>query len=89
MIREVDAPFVSRHNEFSEIYNELVTDKNGYEQAFNAESKFRIWCLSDKIICAKIERRIQQHLQRVSQSIRSFSKDVRHLKPDLASKTLM
>jgi len=33
------------------------------------------------------ERRIQQHLQRVSQSIRSFSKDVRHLKPDLASRT--
>jgi len=29
---------VSRHNEFGEIYNELVIDKNGYEQAFIAES---------------------------------------------------
>ena len=36
--------------------------------------------------CILLERRIQQHLQRVSQNIRSFSKDVRHLKPDLASK---
>ena len=38
IVREVDAPFVSRHNEFSELYNELVGDKNGYEQAFNTES---------------------------------------------------
>ncbi len=36
---------------------------------------------------SSLERRIQQHLQRVSQSIRSFSKDVRHLKPDLTSKS--
>ncbi len=38
MIREVDAPFVSRHNEFSDVYSELVVEKNTYEQAFNAES---------------------------------------------------
>ncbi|CAF4252587.1 unnamed protein product, partial [Adineta steineri] len=37
VIREVDAPFISRHNEFSNVYNELVNDKNTYEQAFNAE----------------------------------------------------
>jgi hypothetical protein len=38
VIREVDAPFVSRHNEFSDVYSELVGEKNTYEQAFNAES---------------------------------------------------
>jgi hypothetical protein len=38
VIREVDAPFVSRHNEYSDVYNELVGEKNTYEQAFNAES---------------------------------------------------
>lgn len=35
MVREVDAPFISRHNE---VYGELVGEKNTYEQAFNAES---------------------------------------------------
>jgi hypothetical protein len=40
VIREVDAPFVSRHNEHSDIYNELVGEKNAYEQAFNAESNY-------------------------------------------------
>lgn len=40
----------------------------------------------EKIFFIELERRIQQHIQRVGQSIRSFSKDVRHLKPDLASK---
>jgi hypothetical protein len=38
VIREVDAPFVSRHNEYSDVYNELVGEKNTFEQAFNAES---------------------------------------------------
>ena len=38
MMREVDAPFISRHSEYSDIYGELVGEKNTYEQAFNAES---------------------------------------------------
>ena len=38
-MREVDAPFASRHSEYSDIYGELVGEKNAYEQAFNAESK--------------------------------------------------
>jgi hypothetical protein len=41
VIREVDAPFVSRHNEYSEVYGELVGEKNAYEQAFNAESNLK------------------------------------------------
>jgi hypothetical protein len=41
IIREVDAPFVSRHNEYSDIYNELVNEKNAYEQEFNTESNLR------------------------------------------------
>ncbi|UJR36971.1 hypothetical protein I4U23_029679 [Adineta vaga] len=39
IVREVDAPFVSRHNEFVDLYNELVVDKNAHEQAFNAEKR--------------------------------------------------
>ena len=42
---------------------------------------------TESVLMSHLERRIQQHIQRVSHSIRSFSKDVRHLKPDLASKT--
>ena len=38
MMREVDAPFVSRHSEYSDIYGELLGEKNAYEQAFIAES---------------------------------------------------
>ena len=38
MTREVDAPFTSRHSEYSHLYNELAAEKNSYEQAFNAES---------------------------------------------------
>ena len=38
VIREVDAPFVSRHNEYSDVYNELAGEKNSYEQAYNTES---------------------------------------------------
>ncbi len=41
MIREVDAPFISRHNEYSEIYGELTGEKAAYEQAFNAESNLK------------------------------------------------
>ena len=41
MIREVDAPFISRHNEYSEIYSELTGEKTAYEQAFNAESNLK------------------------------------------------
>ena len=37
--REVDAPFTSRHNEHSEIYGDLVGEKNMYDQGFLAESK--------------------------------------------------
>jgi hypothetical protein len=36
--REVDAPFISRHSEYSDVYGELVTEKSTYEQAFSAES---------------------------------------------------
>ena len=43
----------------------------------------------EKIFLIGLERRIQQHIQRVSQNIRSFSKDVRHLKPDLASNVIV
>lgn len=39
MIREVDAPFNSRHGEYGDIYGELIGEKNAYEQEFNAESK--------------------------------------------------
>ncbi|CAF3431830.1 unnamed protein product [Rotaria sp. Silwood1] len=39
VIREVDTPFVSRHNEYSDVYIELVGEKNSYEQAFNAEKR--------------------------------------------------
>ncbi len=41
MAREVDAPFVSRHSEYSDVYGELVSEKNTYEQAFTAESNIR------------------------------------------------
>ncbi|CAF3472942.1 unnamed protein product [Rotaria sordida] len=37
--REVDTPFASRHNEYSDVYSELVGEKNSYEQAFNAEKR--------------------------------------------------
>ena len=37
--REVDAPFVSRHNEFSELYGDLVAEKNMFDQGFLGESK--------------------------------------------------
>jgi hypothetical protein len=37
--REVDAPFVSRHGEYSDVYSELTGEKNASEQAFNTESK--------------------------------------------------
>ena len=36
--REVDAPFIARHSEYNNLYNELVNEKNSYEQAFNVES---------------------------------------------------
>ncbi len=41
MAREVDASFISRHNEHSDVYSELVSEKNAYEQAFNAESNLK------------------------------------------------
>lgn len=41
MAREVDAPFISRHSEHGDVYSELVSEKNAYEQAFNAESNIK------------------------------------------------
>ena len=38
VIREIDTPFSSRHNEYSDVYGELFSEKNSYEQAFNTES---------------------------------------------------
>ncbi|CAF1541589.1 unnamed protein product, partial [Didymodactylos carnosus] len=64
--REIDTSFNSRHNEYIDLYNELSTDKNDYERAFEAE-----------------KYRIRQQLSRISQAIRSFSKDIKHIKPDL------
>ncbi|CAF2486930.1 unnamed protein product [Rotaria sp. Silwood2] len=39
VIREVDTPFASRHNEYSDVYSEFAGEKNSYEQAFNAEKR--------------------------------------------------
>lgn len=38
VIREVDAPFHSRHGEYGDVYDELSIEKNSYEQGYNAES---------------------------------------------------
>lgn len=87
IMREVDAPFVSRHNEFHEIYGDLLVDKNMFDQAYVVESKclFVFAIILYRFTFFNEERRIQQHVEKLSQNIQTFSKEVRHLKPDLTS----
>ncbi|CAF1521910.1 unnamed protein product [Adineta steineri] len=66
VIREVDAPFISRHNEFSNVYNELVNDKNTYEQAFNAEKR-RI---------QQHLQRVNQNIRSFSKDVRHLKPDL-------------
>ncbi|CAF4249611.1 unnamed protein product, partial [Adineta steineri] len=66
VIREVDAPFISRHNEFSNVYNELVNDKNTYEQAFNAEKRR---------IQQHLER-VNQNIRSFSKDVRHLKPDL-------------
>jgi len=37
--REIDSSFSTRHNEYLDLYNELSSDKNSHEQAFEAEKR--------------------------------------------------
>ncbi|CAF1199471.1 unnamed protein product [Adineta ricciae] len=66
IVREVDAPFVSRHNEFSELYNDLVIDKNAHEQAFNAEKR-RI---------QQHLQRVSQNIRSFSKDVRHLKPDL-------------
>ncbi|CAF2039949.1 unnamed protein product [Rotaria magnacalcarata] len=64
--REVDAPFSSRHGEYSDMYSELSGEKNSYEQAFNTEKR-RI---------QQHLQRISQNVRSFSKDVRHLKPDL-------------